>query len=134
MSKKTTSADLSSSDVNDDVSTSSTDNSRKKSTRKAKKTDSIKNYVAELLTKQTADDDDRRVDLTQTQMKIRTSGGDRYPRYENSSAFRPYQSTNLDDNQRQKLSLSSSSSSSDEDTVNRTFTDQVRFCSNFEMD
>ena len=134
MSKKTTSADLSSSDVNDDVSTSSTDNSRKKSTRKAKKTDSIKNYVAELLTKQTAnDDDDRRVDLTQTQMKIRTSGGDRYPRYENSSAFRPYQSTNLDDNQRQKLSLSSSSSS-DEDTVNRTFTDQVRFCSNFEMD
>lgn len=127
MSKKATSPDLSSSDVNEDASTSSTDNSRKRSSRKAKKTDSIKNYVADLLTKQTGDDD-RRVDLTQTQMTIRTAG-DKYPRYENSSAFRPYQTTNLDDNHRQKSSVTSTSSS-DDDAIHPTHIDQVRSSSN----
>lgn len=115
MSKKNTSADLSSSDVNDDLSTSS-DHSRKKSTRKTKKTDSIKSYVTDLLTKQTTDDQ-QPIDLTQTQMKIQTSS-DRP--YENISAFRRYQSTTNE--QRQKPN--SSSSTSDEEITDPTLIDQ----------
>ena len=70
-----------------------------------KKTDSIKSYVTDLLTKQTGGDQ-QPIDLTQTQMKIKTSS-DRIPPYENVSAFRRYQSSNPKD---QKFSLSSSTS------------------------
>lgn len=84
-----------------------------------KKTDSIKSYVTDLLTKQTGDDQ-QPIDLTQTQMKIKTSS-DRIPPYENVSAFRRYQS-NIDPN-RQKSSLSSSTS--DEEIPDPTLINQV---------
>jgi hypothetical protein len=85
MSKKAIPTDLSSSDPNDE--TSSSEGQRRKSSRKTKKTNSIKDYVTDILTKQ----DDEPVDLTQTEMKIHTSS-DNYPQYQNMSAFRRYQS------------------------------------------
>lgn len=88
MSRKTTTSDLSSSDFNDE--TSSIDSPKRKSaSKRSGKKESIKNYVANLLTKQETDEEPS-IDLAQTQIKVDTQP--KFHRdYENRSAFRQYQ-------------------------------------------
>ena len=122
MSKKVTSTDLSSSDLNDE--TSSSDGQRRKSSRRTRKKDSIKNYVTNVLSKQ-SEDDDQHIDLTRTQMRIGT-GPDSSHGYENVSAFRRYQS-NTDpatttDSQRQHRQSSSSGEELRDDTLSEQVT------------
>ncbi len=124
MSKKATPTDLSSSDFNDE--TSSSEGKKRKSPRKTtRRTSSIKNYVTDILTKQQDGDDHQRIDLTQTQMKIKTSS-DPFRKYENISAFRRYQpttdtTTRTDPQQQQQRQ----SSSSDDELKDHTLTEEV---------
>ncbi|CAF1289970.1 unnamed protein product [Rotaria sordida] len=86
MAKQATTADLSSSDYNDE--TSSIEDQQRKSSKRRTKKNSITNYVTDLLT-QHGKNTGEHIDLTQTQVEISTKPNiDRD--YENVSAFRPY--------------------------------------------
>jgi len=86
MDKQTTHTGVSSSEMNEEIS-SSTENPQQ---RLEKRKDSIKNYVTNVLHTHGIDDE-QPTDLTKTEIKIETTPN--IPRaYENISAFRQYHS------------------------------------------
>lgn len=86
MAKRATSIDLSPSESNENISL--TDDHQGKSQQTTANKNSIKSYVADLLTKY-GSDNGQPIDLSQTQVEINTKPGN-FREYENVSAFRSY--------------------------------------------
>jgi hypothetical protein len=86
MAKQAAHTELSSSEFNDE--TSSSEDQKNKSSKFASKTDSIKNYVTNVLARH-GGTDEQQAHLGQTHIKIEPTGGT-YRGYENVSAFRQY--------------------------------------------
>jgi hypothetical protein len=126
MSKKVTPTDPSSSEFNDEA-TSSEDQQRSSTKRRSKK-NSIKSYVTDVISKRDSDDG-QPTDLTQTRIKI-DSTGDTLRNYDNVSAFRQYPSNAEGATRTGAQRQLGQESSSDEEARRDTATEQVNrlFC------